>query len=144
MKVKLILASVALMATSYGADVNRLVEALVRVESNGKANAVGDRGKAVGVLQIHDIMVQEANRLAQTRYSHKDMFNPAAARDVAKIVLNHYSKTIQKTTGREATEQELAYIWNGGASSWKRVAAPQNDTKPMLLCKGYVEQVRRS
>ena len=133
MKVKLILASVALMATSYGADVNRLVEALVHVESNGKANAVGDRGKAVGVLQIHDIMVQEANRLAQTRYSHQDMFNPTAARDVAKIVLNHYSKTIQKTTGREATEQELAYIWNGGAASWKRVAAPQNDTKQKNL-----------
>ena len=87
----------------------------------------------LGVLQIHDIMVQEANRLAQTRYTHNDMFNPTAARDVAKIVLNHYSKTIQKTTGREATEQELAYIWNGGASSWKRVAAPQNDTKQKNL-----------
>jgi len=133
MKVKLILASVALMATSYGADVNRLVEALVRVESNGKANAVGDRGKAVGVLQIHDIMVQEANRLAQTRYSHQDMFNPTAARDVAKIVLNHYSKTIQKTTGREATEQELAYIWNGGAGAWRRADAPVNDAKQRNL-----------
>jgi len=141
MKVKLTLALLA-TAISATADTPRLIEALVRVESNGKANAVGDSGKAFGILQIHEITVKEANRLAQTRFTHADMMNPTKSREVATIVLNHYAKHIQKTTGREASEQELAYIWNGGASSWKRVAAPQNDTKQKNL-ERYWSKVSR-
>ena len=75
MKVKLTLALIA-TAISAAADTPRLIEALVRVESNGKANAVGDAGKAFGILQIHEITVKEANRLAQTRFTHADMMNP--------------------------------------------------------------------
>lgn len=143
MKVKLIFASIALVASTYGADVNRLIDGLVRVESNGRANVVGDQGKAIGILQIHDGMVKEANRLAHTRYTHKDMFNPTASREVAKIVLNHYAKHIQTVTGREATNQELAFIWNGGAASWKRVSNPMADTKQKNL-QNYWNKVSRA
>jgi hypothetical protein len=52
MKVKLTLALLATVI-SAAADTPRLIEALVRVESNGKANAIGDNGKAFGILQIH-------------------------------------------------------------------------------------------
>ncbi len=58
MKVKLTLALLA-TAISAAADTPRLIEALVRVESNGKANAIGDNGKAFGILQIHDQLVME-------------------------------------------------------------------------------------
>lgn len=132
MKVKL---TVALIATAISAvaDTPRLIEALVRVESNGKANAIGDAGKAFGILQIHQITVQEANRLSQTRYTHSDMFDPTKARHVATIVLGHYAKHIQKTTGRPATAKELAFIWNGGAAAWKRVSSPAADSKQKNL-----------
>jgi len=133
MKVKLILATIAMTVTAHAADVNKLIDALVRVESNGKASAVGDNGKAFGILQIHAGMVQEANRLAQTRYIHKDMFNPTTSREVAQIVLNHYAKHIQKTTGRPATEKQLAFIWNGGGAAWKRAEKPVNDSKQKNL-----------
>ena len=39
------------------------VEAVIWRESRGNSSAIGDNGKAVGVLQIHPIMVREANRI---------------------------------------------------------------------------------
>ena len=130
--------SFALTATER----NRLIDNLVQVESNGRANAIGDNGKAYGILQIHKITVDEANRLAKTNYTHRDMFDPAKARHVAQIVLGHYDRHIQRTTGQTASAQQLAFIWNGGASAWKRVANPVNDTKQKNL-NNYWKKVSR-
>ena len=133
MKVKHIVAILALTATVSGQNIDRLVEALVRTESNGNAAAIGDRGKALGILQIHAVMVQDFNRITGKNYKHSDMFNEHKAREVAKGVLNFYSKHIEKTMNRKATEKELGFIWNGGGSSWRRVASPMSDTKQKNL-----------
>ena len=133
MKVKHILAILALTSTLSAQNVDRLVEALVRTESNGNASAVGDHGKAFGILQIHDVMVKDFNRITGNNYRHEDMFNEVKAREVARGVLNFYSKHIEKTMNRKASEKELAFIWNGGAGSWSRVASPISDTKQKNL-----------
>jgi hypothetical protein len=133
MKVKHILAILALTATVSGQNIDRLVEALVRTESNGNAAAIGDSGKAFGILQIHDVMVKDFNRITGKNYKHEDMFNEITSREVARGVLNFYSKHIEKTMNRKATEKELGFIWNGGGSSWRRVAAPISDTKQKNL-----------
>ena len=44
-------------------DWDRLVNAIIYVESRGNDSAIGDRGKAVGCLQIHPICVREVNRI---------------------------------------------------------------------------------
>lgn len=129
--VRLFLALVCPAAASTNVD--QLIERLVQVESRGNPAAIGDNGKAFGILQIHAITVQEANRLSQTRYTHADMMNATKSREVAQIVLNHYAKHIQKTTGRPATDKELAFIWNGGAAAWKRVTKPVSDSKQKNL-----------
>jgi hypothetical protein len=110
-----------------------LIEALVIVESNGRANAIGDNGKAFGILQIHQVMVNEANRIGGTNFTHRDMFTPSNARRVAEIVLGHYDRHIQKTTGKDATAKQLSFIWNGGGSAWRRVDSPVDDTKQANL-----------
>jgi hypothetical protein len=133
MKVKHILAILALTATVSGQNIDRLVEALVRTESNGNAAAIGDRGKAFGILQIHDVMVKDFNRITGKNYRHADMFDEITSREVARGVLNFYSKHIEKTTNRKATEKELGFIWNGGGGSWHRVASPMSDTKQKNL-----------
>ena len=133
----------ATTAAASGADIPRLIKALAKVESSGNAAAIGDRGKAYGLLQIHEITVREANRLSGSNYSHCDMFDPVKARQVATIVLGYYSKFIQKSTGRAATDQEMAYIWNGGAAAWRRVTAPQNDTKQKNL-EAYWRKVQKA
>lgn len=133
MKVKYILAILAIMVTASGQNINNLVEALVRMESGGKADAVGDSGKALGILQIHQIMVNEFNRISGKNYKHLDMFDQIKSREVARTVLGFYSKHIEKTTNRKATEKELAFIWNGGAASWRRVSSPIADNKQKNL-----------
>ena len=140
---KMILALLALTTAAAAADQSRLIDALIRVESNGKANAVGDSGKAFGILQIHAITVAEANRLSGKHFTHREMLDPTKARAVAEIVLSHYSKHISKTTGRDATNKELAFIWNGGAGAWKRVANPVADAKQKNL-ENYWNKVSRS
>jgi len=119
----------ALTATERG----NLIETLIEVESNGNAKAIGDNGKAFGILQIHQVMVNEANRIGGTNFTHQDMFSPTASRKVAEIVLGHYGRHIQKTTGKPATAKQLAFIWNGGGAAWKRVSSPINDTKQTNL-----------
>jgi hypothetical protein len=133
MKVKYILAILALTATVSAQNVDRLIEALVRTESNGNAAAIGDRGKALGILQIHEVMVKDFNRITGKNYKHEDMFDEVKARHVARGVLGFYAKHIEKSMNRKATEKELGFIWNGGGSSWRRVAAPISDTKQKNL-----------
>ena len=144
MKVNKILIILALLATSAKAqNVESLINALVKVESNGRANAVGDQGKAFGILQIHSIMVREANRLGHTNYVHQDMFNASKSRHVAKTVLESYARQIQAKTGRPATLKELSFIWNGGASRWQRVNSPLNDTTQRNL-ESYWNKVAKN
>ena len=57
-----------------------LVEAIIQVESRGDSTAVGDRGWAVGVLQIWPIMVREVNRILEkdgsdVRYGYTDRYS---------------------------------------------------------------------
>src|SRR5574343_613968 len=102
MKYRAALAAIAVLlsTTAYGLDRNgraALIEDLVRVESNGRANIVGDNGKAYGCLQIHSGMVAEANRiLGHGAYTHKEMFDPTKAREVAEGVLAHYARHIRR------------------------------------------------
>ena len=134
MKVKYILAILTLTAIPASAqNIENLVTALVKTESNGNSAAIGDRGKAFGILQIHKVMVNDFNRISGKNYKHNDMFDKTLSLETAKTVLSYYAKHIEKTTGRKATDKELAFIWNGGGSSWRRVASPVSDTKQRNL-----------
>ncbi len=110
----------SLVSCAAGADIPRLVSALEKVESSGKADAVGDGGKAIGILQFHAAQVKEGNRIAGTSYAHSDMKEPEKARKLANAILRYNAKQIKAKTGREATESELARTWNGGPTRWKK------------------------
>ena len=133
MKVKYILAILALTASLSAQNIDGLITALVKTESNGNAAAIGDNGRAFGILQIHKVMVDDFNRITGKSYKHSDMFDETKSLETAKRVLSFYSKHIEKTAGRKASEKELAFIWNGGGSAWKRVNSPLNDTKQRNL-----------
>ena len=89
-----------------------LIAALITVESNGRDNAIGDGGAAIGALQIHRAVVVDANRIAGTSYTHSQMTNRVAARRVCEIYLTRYA------AGK--TNEEAARIWNGGPTGYKK------------------------
>jgi len=125
------------------APIPKLMKALVKVESRGKASAVGDHGEDYGILQVHESMVEEYNRISGRYLSHNDMFTPERAREVADVVLRFYARHIFNTTGRAATPKELAFIWNGGGEAWRRASNPRRDTKQQRL-EAYWRNVSRN
>lgn len=94
-----------------------LVASIIEVESGGDPNAIGDGGKAVGVLQIHPIMVREVNRILQREeYTCSDRLDPVRSVDMFWVYTNHYSP--------RASAEVIARRWNGG---------PDGDREPATI-----------
>jgi soluble lytic murein transglycosylase-like protein len=90
-----------------------LIQRIIQVESNGNPTAVGDRGKAVGILQIHPIMIKEANLIIRKPgfYKQEDRLDPVKSIEIFNIYQNHYNKTKDIKTA--------ALLWNGGPTYHK-------------------------
>ena len=97
-----------------------LLAALIAVESGGNVRAVGDGGRAVGVLQIHPVTVMDVNRIAGTSYTLADRLCPEKSKAMATIYLTHYASA--RRMGRPATAEEMARMWNGGPNGHRKPA----------------------
>jgi len=95
-------------------------EALASVESGGNPSAVGDGGRSVGLYQISKIYVDDVNRIAGTRYTHDDRFDPVKSRKMVGIYLAHYGRRYTRMTGHPTTLDVLAAIHNGGPDGWRK------------------------
>jgi len=97
-------------------SIDKVIDNLIVIESGGKADAVGDRGLAVGILQIHPIMIREANRiLGREAFTIADRLNPAKSRQVAKVFLAYQVDRYKKKHGEYPSELRLACSWNSGS-----------------------------
>ena len=110
-----------------------IISNLVIIESNGKAKALGDwttilvkdkegklvpikYPKAVGILQIHPIMIKEANRILKRNYfTVADRLSPIKSRQVAKVFLSYQVDRYKKKHGEYPSELRLACSWNSGS-----------------------------
>ena len=71
--------------------ISAVIAALIRIESGGDPGAVGDGGRAVGVLQMWPCAVAEANRLAGRQlWTLDDRRNPQLSRAMAWTILEHH------------------------------------------------------
>lgn len=102
------------------AEIEQLIPALITVESGGLDYVTGDGGLAAGCLQIHPIMVKDANRIAGTSYTLADRFDRRKSIEIARIYFRHY--------GRGWTIERAARAWNAGPTStagtdgyWRKV-----------------------
>lgn len=87
-----------------------LIDALSIVESNNNPDAVGDGGKAAGILQMHSPVVEDVNDFYGTNYAWpRDAFNPATAREICRLYLERWLKYVLA-----AGPVDAARIWNGG------------------------------
>ena len=106
-KILTIVATIVLAIGAFAEPSDKLINALVKVESEGRATVVGDSGKAVGVLQIHKCVVDDVNRIYKTKYTYEDRNNPVKSKEICKKYLMHYA-------GKNATDEKYARVWNGG------------------------------
>jgi hypothetical protein len=96
----------------------KLIAALIQVESQGNDNAIGDRSladHAYGCLQIRKPVCDDVNRVYGKGIKAQDMLgNRALSIDTFRKYVGIY---------RCATDEEKARIWNGGPSAKRKGTA---------------------
>ena len=91
---------------------------LASIEAGGRLDAVGDGGRAVGILQMWPVCVQEANRLVgKKRWTNEDRKTAKGSYEMAEIILTSHLKR------RKPPENlvELCARWrnpSGDAPQW--------------------------
>jgi len=96
---------------AYNRIPDKYVEALVRVESRGNHRAIGDHGRAYGILQIHKGVILDVNRWYGTHYRHVDAFDPVKARKICKM----YAYKMLTYKHKKVTLWNVALCWNRNA-----------------------------
>lgn len=109
---------------------NTIIKVLIILESGGDPSAGGDGGKAVGILQIHPIMVRDVSRILgwdveTLDYKGKGEYtdnrlNPVFSVKVCKTYLRHYMQNIGDRNPDVFFVEYAARIWNGGPTGHKK------------------------
>ena len=86
--------------------VDRLVEAIMMVESGGDSLAYNSSEDAAGVLQIRPIMMREVNRiLGKDSFTLKDRWSKAKSIAMFNVLRSQL---------KGASPEKVARTWNGG------------------------------
>ncbi len=100
----------------------KLLLAIMMVESNLNPNAIGDNGKAFGILQIHEAYVQDANLLSimggGKRFEHNDMFSQLYSVNVFFLYMERWAT--ESRLEKKVTQEDIARIHNGGPNGYKQ------------------------
>ena len=123
---------------------NIIIPVLIQVESGGNVNAIGDGGKAVGCLQIHRIMVDDVNRIAEMQgwwdvhnfynydeFTLDDRYSKDKSIQMCEYYLEYYYQKYVKWWNEQCSKplyhpmpfdvcEVLARLWNGGYAGLKR------------------------
>lgn len=95
-------------------DLQQTFEGIKYIETKNDTLAIGDNGRAWGIVQIHKIAVDDVNRIYGTWYDHEDAFDPVCAQEIFELYLMAGIKRFKKRYGKEPTEQDVVRMWNGG------------------------------
>ena len=88
MKLVILITMLALSAGAVERNYELACKVLAQVESNGLFLAVGDHGRAVGLMQTWKIQVREVNRiLGEDKYTYNDRFSGSKSREMVLIYL---------------------------------------------------------
>ncbi len=93
---------------------DRLLDAIARVESRNDPAVLGDGGRAAGVYQIHRSYWADATRILGVDWDYGQARDPQKARTVVRAYLCYY--------GSGKTLLEMARIHNGGPKGCAKAA----------------------
>ena len=122
MRTFFIILSILISTHNYSQNIEdcylrEIIDTLKTLETNNNPSAIGDNGRAYGVLQIHKICVKDVNRAYGTKFSHKDAFIPYKAENIALLYLKLGVKVFKRKYNRLPTDEELIRMYNGGIYS---------------------------
>jgi hypothetical protein len=109
----------------------KIIAILIQIESGGDARAVGDGGRAVGILQMWPVAVAEANRVER-------IIAKVEKRPARKWNLNDRLDPIKST---EMCAITLQWHWRRGVRDPVRLACKWNH--PTKVFPVYEKKVRK-
>lgn len=107
---------------------DKLVEAIIWVESRGDTLAYNKSEEALGCLQIRPIMLREVNRLLAKNsikkvYTLKDRTSRSKSIEMFNVIRAHINNP---------TDERIARIWNGGYNYGESTLKYWNKVKQKL------------
>ena len=97
-----------------------LIDAMIRVESGGDDEAIGDDGNAIGCLQIWDMYWVDAMAYDKTIGGfYEDCFNRQYSIRVLDSYMRRYAKEAW-TNPEKFDPEKIARIHNGGPRGYKK------------------------
>ena len=118
---KLTITLIAMSLQSIATTITpEFLDRLALVESNRNDAAINEAENAHGRYQIRQCYLDDANESLGTAYDLGDCHNPEIAARVVRAYLLRYGSAMERATGREATEEDLARIHNGGPRGWAK------------------------
>ena len=98
---------------------NGILSSIIQVESGGNESAIGDGGLAVGILQIHPVMVEECNRILDIDngknyneigpFTLEDRYNRNMSVAMFVVYTNYWCDYYD-----DYSSEGIARRWNGG------------------------------
>lgn len=93
-------------------DIECLLDAIAEVETNNNPKAIGDKGRAIGLYQIHRAYWRDGTRILGVDWDYAYAFDTNKSRKVVKAYLLHY--------GKGKSFADMARIHNGGPKGYKK------------------------
>jgi hypothetical protein len=113
-------------------------ESVDRLHPNGNLYAIGDNGKAYGLLQIWQDVLTDVNRANGTHVTQQQLLGN---RELSVWVFWEYMKLYATSHrfGRHVRAIDMARIWNAGPNGWRRAAGiPYGERfKKIAYARGY-------
>lgn len=132
----------AFSLSSYATELDQIFDVIKYVETENKVDAIGDGGKAYGIVQIHQICVADVNRIYGTSYTHEDAFDVVCAKEIFTLYLSAGVKRFKRKYIRDPTESEIVRMWNGGIYRGYRINATERYLRKYRWYKKYLRQKR--
>ena len=115
--------------------ITAIMNVLIWVESNNNPSAVGDNGKAIGILQIHKDCVEDINDTYYTVLMHEDMLSEKLSKEIFVLYLKHGWRVFKKKHHHDPSEEDLVRMWNGGIYKGYSNPATEKYYKKYLITK---------
>lgn len=120
-------------------ELDKLIAALIQVESGGNDSVVGDTHLAeysIGVLQIRPVMVNEVNRILRINnidyaFTLDDRYNREKSIQMFHIWREYHHKN--------SSFEKIARNWNGGTYGYKKKVTVKYWYKVKLAMDSYNE-----
>lgn len=122
---------------SINAQKKTLIDALIKVESSGNDNAIGDHhliDKAYGCLQIRKPVCDDINRVFKMNLKPQDMLNNRA------LSIEVFHKYMQ-IYSHNKTDEQKARAWNGGGN-WQKLYGKKGYEKYTKNLDSYWAKVK--